>query len=600
MVPLLRLWIRAVKPSGLNHWNWTLTGQSAIIYDLNLYNSEDSRRAEMRALPLTLLILLLVFGSMVSGAMPLALGIGSSLLALAWVPVLTHFGPLNILYQNMVSLLGLALGIDYSLFMLSRYRELRAKGRSPEKALVEMMASTGLAVTWSGLTVLIGLAGLLFTPLFEMRSMGWGGIAVVAMSLLLTLSLLPAFIFQLDPWLHSPAWLSRRIAISGSLQRWNIWISWIMKAPFIFLVCGLILLLFLSWPLLSIKTGFPDKPWFPKNMESERGLETLRLMGQSQELTPIDIIVSAEPGQALLPAHLEDIFKLSATLKKDSRVARIFGPVDLKDDLQEFQYRMIYMNLEQSLEAHPELGQLVLSRKRDKALIQVILKDDVGYDAGKAYVRELAGIQQGALKLKVGGHWAFTNDFDQVMLASYPFVFGTVMVVTLAALFVAFASYLVPLKALILNLLSVTASFGATVAVFQWGWGVSFLGLSEPSGAIPLQIPLLVFCITFGLSMDYEVMILSRVREEYIKTHDNEASVLQGIAATGGLISGAAAIMVAVFGAFSLADVIIVKMLGFGLAVAVGLDALVVRSMMVPAAMRLAGKWNWFPGIKEP
>jgi RND superfamily putative drug exporter len=156
---------------------------------------------------------------------------------------------------------------------------------------------------------------------------------------------------------------------------------------------------------------------------------------------------------------------------------------------------------------------------------------------------------------------------------------------------------LVPVKALLLNALSVSAAFGATVAVFQWGWGCQLLGLKEASGSIPLNIPLIIFCITFGLSMDYEVFILSRVREEYLKTRDNESSVRLGLVATGGLISGAAAVMAAVFGAFALADVVIVKMLGFGLAVAVGVDALVVRAVMVPAAMKLAGKWNWAPGI---
>ena len=597
LVPKLRACLRAAMPAGLSAWTWQVTGQSAVLHDLNLFNAEDSQRAELRALPLTLIILLLVFGSLVSAALPLALGLMSTVLALSLLPVLAQAGPLNILYQNMVTLLGLALGIDYSLFMVSRYREALAPGRPKAEALAETLATTGVAVTYSGLTVLIGLAGLLFTPLFEMRSMALGGMAVVAMSLALALTLLPALLDLLEPWLQSPRRLSRLLELKGSHARWERWTDRVVKAPWAFLGGGLALLLLMSWPLWQIKPGFPDKPWFPMAMESAQGLEALRQMGQSQELTPVDLIVSAEAGKAILPAHLDDFFKLSAALKRDARVARVFGPVDLRDDLQEFQLRLLYMNLDRALQQHPELGELVLSRDRGQALMQVVLKDQVGYEAGKAYVRELEKMDARPLKLRVGGHWAFTNDFDRVLLEAYEPVFGIVIVVTLVVLLLAFRSYLVPVKALLLNALSVSAAFGALVAVFQWGWGCHWLGLSEASGSIPLHIPLLVFCITFGLSMDYEVFILARVREEYLKGHDNEASVRAGLIATGGLISGAAAVMVVVFGAFAMADVIVVKMLGFGLAAAVGVDALVVRAVMVPAAMKLAGKWNWVPGI---
>jgi RND superfamily putative drug exporter len=590
MIPPLRAVVRASAAAALPGWTWAVTGQTAVIYDLNQFNARDSRRAELRALPLTALVLLVVFGSWVAASLPLVLGFSSTVLALGLVPALSQLAPVHILYQNMASLLGLALGIDYALFLVSRYREGRALGQDPSAALEETLASTGVAVTYSGCTVLIGLMGLLFAPLFELRSMALGGLVVVVGSLVLALTLLPALLGLLDPWLR-PAGQRR------TRRRWARWTSTVLRRPLTFLSAGLALLLALSWPLLQLRPGFPDRPWFPQAMEATRGLALLGAMGQAQEITPVDLVVSAEPGRPLLPAHLDDFFRLSSALKANPWVARVSGPVDLREDLQEFQYRLLYMNWDRALREHPELDGLVLSRRRDQALVQVVLKDSVGYEQGKAFVRSLSGLDAGPLTLKVGGHWAFTNDYDAVLLAAYPRAIAAVFLATLLVLLAAFRSYLVPLKALLLNSLSVSAAFGATVWVFQLGHGCRWLGLDGPLGAIPLNIPLLIFCITFGLSMDYEVLILARVREERLRSRRDHEALLRGMAATGALVSGAAAIMAAVFGAFALADVVLVKMLGFGLVVAVLADALVVRAMLVPAFMRLAGAWNWVPGI---
>ena len=599
-VPAIRQCVASVWPrtGPLAGWEWHVTGQSAMIYDLNLFNAADSERAEMRALPLTLFVLLLVFGSLVSSLLPLALGVGSTLLVLGLVPGLVHWGPINILYQNVATLLGLALGIDYSLFLVNSYREHReTAGMDRETALAETLAGTGVAVTYSGLTVMIGFAGLLFTPLFELRSMGLGGMAVVAATLLLALTLLPALLDLCAPWLGSPRRLSRALRLTGSRQRWEIWMAFVLRRPALGLLFGLGLLLVLSVPLLSINPGFPDKLWMPQTMESSRGFATLRGMGQAQEMVPINLIVRAQNGGPVLPAQVDGFFALSEQIRRDPRVARIFGPVNLSDDLQEFQLRTLYLNLEQGLEEHPELGELLLSRGHDQALVQVILKDRTGYRDSLACADDLKALRVPGLDVQVGGHWTYCNDFDNVMLAAYPVVVGMVVVVTLGVLFIAFRSFLVPVKALLLNTLSVTAAFGATVAVFQWGWGASLLGMDEPCGSIPLSIPLIVFCVTFGLSMDYEVFILTRVREEYLRSRDTDASVRRGLVATGGLITGAAAIMVVVFGTFALTDLLLVKMMGFGLTVAVFVDAAVVRALMVPAAMKLAGRWNWLPGI---
>jgi RND superfamily putative drug exporter len=600
LVPQVRQCVAAALPGGsLPGWDWQVTGRAALLYDLNLFNAADSQRAEARALPLALVVLVVVFGSLVSAALPLALGLGATLLALSVVPFLVHATPLNILYQNVATLLGLALGIDYSLFMISRYREQRAAAVcSRDEALATTMGSAGVAITYSGLTVLIGLTGLLLTPIFELRSIGLGGLMVVTMSLLLSLTLLPALLVLLDPWLGSPKKLAAALRLGNSRHRWESWTALVLRHPAFSLVVGLVFLLILSAPLLTLHPGFPDKSWMPASMEANRGIEVLRQMGQAQDLTPINLLVRARDRGPLLPAHLDAFFELSERLKSDPRVARVFGPVDLGGDLQEFQLRTLYLNFEQGLADHPELGELLFSRARDCALVQVVLKDRTGYEDSLACARRLAQLQVPGLRIEAGGQWPAVNDYDARLRAAYPVVFGFVVAATLIVLFAAFRSYLVPLKALVLNALSVSAAFGCMVAVFQWGWGSALVGLAEPAGAIPYTVPLIVFCITFGLSMDYEVLLLSRVREEFLRDRNGGGSVQRGLVATGGLISGAALLMAVVFGSFALADILVVKMLGFGLAVAVVVDAVVVRVLMVPAAMELAGRWNWFPGVK--
>lgn len=598
-VPVVRAAVRAAWPAArFPEWSVRVTGRSAINYDLGVFNARDSQRAELRALPLSLIVLVFVFGSLGAAALPLALGVASTTAALAVVPALASFTPLNILYQNVVTLLGLALGIDYSLFLVNRYQEQRAAGDDRESALATTLATTGFAITCSGLTVLIGLAGLLLTPLFELRSVGLGGLVVVALSVALSLTLLPALLVTCDRWLGSPRWLAIRIAPAQSQARWERWTAFVLRRPVAALLVGLAGLLALSAPLLKLHPGFPDRPWLPTTMESTEGFAVLQKMGVSQEAMPFLMIVRATDGGGLLPRHLDGLIALSDELWEDGRANRIFGPADLAPMVPRFLVREFYRDFERHFAEKPELAAMILSRDRRSALVQIVLHDDATYGATQEYSRWLRERRVPGLTLAVGGHWPGALDFDAVLLRAYPIAFGAVIAATFAVLAFAFRSLLVPVKALVLNALSVSAAFGAMVAVFQWGWGAAWLGLDGPTGAVPLVIPIMVFCLTFGLSMDYEVMILARVREEFLRSPDGDASVRRGLVATGRIISGAAAIMVVVFGAFALAGVVVVKMFGFGLAVAVAVDALVVRALMVPAAMKLAGRWNWWPGLR--
>lgn len=601
LVPTVRAAVRAAWPAAhFPAWELRVTGRAALNHDLGVFNARDSQAAELRALPLTLIVLVVVFGSFVAAGLPLLLGVASTLVALACVPALTAFVPLNIFYQNIISLLGLALGVDYSLFLVNRYQEERAAGAGPEDALAATLATTGVAITYSGCTVLIGLAGLLATPLFELRSIGYGGLVVVGVSVAFSLTLLPALLVTFNRWLDAPRQLSTLLSSRWSESRWEAWMAFVLRRPFACLLAGLIVLLALSAPLLQLQPGFPDRPWLPAAMESSEGFAALQRIGVAQEAMPVLVVVRATDGGPLLPRHLDQLVALSDELWEDPRVARVFGPVDLAPKVPRFLIREFYQDAARRLAEQPELAAMILSRDHTAGLLQIVLRDDVTYSQCLELSRELAERRVPGLTLTVGGHWPACRDFDAVLLKAYPLVFGSVIAATFLVLALAFRSLLVPVKALALNALSVTAAFGALVAVFQWGWGAAWLGLDGPTGAVPLIIPVIVFCLTFGLSMDYEVMILARVREEFIRDPHGDRSVRRGLVATGRIISGAAAIMVVVFGAFALAGVVVVKMFGFGLAVAVAVDALIVRALMVPAAMKLAGRWNWWPGLRGP
>jgi RND superfamily putative drug exporter len=258
---------------------------------------------------------------------------------------------------------------------------------------------------------------------------------------------------------------------------------------------------------------------------------------------------------------------------------------------------MLYRDSRGALRRYPQIGKLLLSKDRSAALFQIIPGNDVRLRETQTLAADVARMAVGAgLGLEVGGEPAYYNDFLTTMNWAFPLIVASVIAVTLAVLFLAFRSFLLPVKAVVMNLLSVGAGFGVLVMVFQFGWGIGLLGMAEPMGAVPVTIPIFIFCLTFGLSMDYEVFLLTRIKEEYDRTGDNRLATAEGLATTGGIITNAAAIMVVVFGAFAFVEMPLGKMMGLGLATTVLVDATLVRILLVPALMRIAGRWNWYPG----
>lgn len=569
-----------------------VTGPSAIVYDIDQHSKRDATLAEVRALPLTVLILVLAFGALVAALLPVAIGVVSTTVAMALAFLVAQFFPLSNLMLNVTTMIGLAIGIDYALLMVSRFREaLPACGGDVEAAVAMTVSRTGPAVLFSGLTVMIGLLGLFFSPLLEFRSMGLGGSLVVVVSILAAITFLPALLAILGPRVGAPRW--------GPAQEigWRKLADWVMDRPWRVLIAATTVALILAWPATQMVSGFPSR-WLPKSMEARTGIEILHDVGNWNAVIPIHLVVEAKDGKPIVhSSHLPALLGLSSRLAADRRVAQVLSPVDLKGDLGLFQYLLLYRDLNKALAKFPDIGTLFLSRDRAAALFYVIPADDLKIAEIQGLARDIGAMTLGSrFRMEAGGHPVYYNDFNDAMARSFPPAVAFVILVTLVVLFLAFKSYLLPIKAVLMNLLSVGAGYGAIVAVFQFGWGASWIGLEKQFDAIHLTAPMMIFCIVFGLSMDYEVFLLTRMKEIYDATGDDREATAGGLASTGSIITSAALIMFVVFGAFAFAEIALVKIIGVGLAVAVVVDAALIRTFLVPAVMRLAGRWNWVPG----
>lgn len=597
--------VRAVADSVLRDYRqsdpslaWGVTGRAALTYDINAFNAKDTAAAEKRVIPLTLLILLFVFGTVTAAGIPVLLGVMSTLLCMGLVFLLSFHWSFSNLVQNVASMIGLAVGIDYSLFLIHRYREvLASQGGSRDAALVVAMSTAGKAVFLSGLTVLIGLGSLILTPLMETRSIGWGGCLVVLAAMALSLTFLPALLSVIGKGLEWPACMGRRLARPDRGRLWKAWSHFVLRRAPWAAFAGLAVIAVLSWPGRHTRFGFPETPFLPKELEFIRGAGMLVDMGLEGLIAPLNVIlVSEDGGPALTLERVPALHAFSAAIRADTNVSRIFGPLDLSDKWTLEKYRILYADMDALAENAPFVQDFYLSKDGRALLMQVMFKPGALLEDTKSLARAIPALPQvPGLRLEPGGQAVYYNDFDEAMKAAYPTTLGFVVVVTFLAMLAFFRSPLVSLKALVMNAFSVLAGYGVVVWVFQFGHGADLFRLPGPSEMVPLTVPLMLFCIVFGLSMDYEVILLSRIREAWLRSGDNDAAIAEGLAATGRMITGAALIMVAVFGAFAFARMVVVQMLGLGLAVAVLVDALIIRSLLVPAFMKLAGHWNWWP-----
>lgn len=586
-----------------------VTGRSPLDVDTRRLSTEDSRSSELRLLPVTFLILVLAFGALVAALLPVLVGVLAIAISLAVIGVLAQLTPMSVFVLTITTMIGLGVGIDYSLLMVTRFREELGRGATRRDAAVNTILTAGGAVVTSGLTVLVGFGALLITPLIETRSVGLGGLVVVAVAVLLSVTLLPALLAILGRNIDRPRGLARKLAWYHSPLLWEKWARQLSRHPWRALTLGLLVVGLLTLPLASIRIGLPSRHWWPEATEAGQAVDQLAALGVAGYVLPVRVLVEFPEGtSATSLASLRGLRNLTDSLRADPRVREVTSIVRVKQDASLLELSMIYSNLDSARAAAPQFVNGYLSRDARVALIDVIPADTTSLTTATELVRrarQLAANPPKQLRdaeILVGGFQASALESQDDLLRRFPLLVALILGATAIMLAIAFRSVLIPLKAILLNTLSVGATFGLIVLVFQRGVGAGIFGLDGPTDAIVVVVPVIVFAVVFGLSMDYEVFLLSRIKEAFDRTGRNDEATMEGVSATASVITSAALIMILVFGAFAFARVLAMKFLGFGLAVAVLLDATIIRMVLVPAVMQLMGRWNWWPGVnpREP
>ena len=603
--PLLRQTVANVQQRFGSDFRTYVTGDPAFDYDIRTIAADDSRLMEQRLVPLTMLLLLVAFGTLVAAMAPIAVGFIAITISLGLVSIAATIVPMSIFVLNLTTMIGLGVGIDYSLLVVTRFREEMDYTPNRLEAAAETIRTASRTVITSGGTVMIGFIALMIVPLQETRSIGLAGLFVVATSVALSVTFLPATLAILGRHIDRPLWLARRLR-RLRFGRWNRYARAIARHPWRAVTISGAIVVALALPALWLQIGLPVVNWFPTDTDSGRGLAVLEDMGHGGALRPLKVVVQMTDGsQVLDPDRLRGLRELADSIRANPTVAQVRGMVDLRPGIPLWQYVVLYADTARARQRMPDVFRTFLGREGTATMLDVVLRDTVSLNGSLEAVREVRRIDVRKFptlqhaRMMIGGFSASNLDFRDKVLGLFPLLVALVLGVTGVMLAAVFRSVLVPIKAVVMNTLSVSAAFGLTVVVFQWGLGGSLFGLAGPTQAIFVISPVLVFAIVFGLSMDYEVFLLSRVKEEFDEKHDNDEATVNGLTATAGTITNAALIMILVFGVFAFARVMAVQMISFGLAVAVLLDATLIRVAMVPGVMHLAGRLNWWPGYRR-
>jgi RND superfamily putative drug exporter len=549
-----------------------LTGMVSMFHDLDTSASEDLLRAERIGVPLTMLVLLLVFGAPIAAALPLLIAIGATVLTLAALYALSHVMPVSVFAQNAVTMIGLGVGVDYALFLISRCRDELKAGKSWHDAVETATIRTVHVVVVSGLAVCTGFLALLLVRIPFLHTLALGGVTVVVSAMLMTLMVLPALLMVVGERVNWPRRFSQRSSRGAGM--WGRWARATMRKPWWYLIPSLAVLAVLVVPTLRLEAWNVSAHDLPQATEARQGYDLLAQNFAPGWMSPIVLFVESRAGTMATPERQGALMATYGTLAADPRVrtARVLPAPDNR-----------------------------------AALLMLISRSAPESGEATRFVRELrtttwTNARAAGLSVRVGGFNAAIIDFDEELFGSVKLVVAVVLGVTFIVLAIAFRSIVVPLKAIVMNLVSVLAAYGFLVYVFQDGVGASLIGLVPPGG-LNSFIVLMLFTILFGLSMDYEVFLLTRIQEEYRASGDNAAAVVSGLSQTGGLITSAALVMVVLFGSFGFTRLVATREFGLGLAFAVALDATLIRLVLVPILMGLLGRANWWwPGaiVRRP
>lgn len=566
-----------------------VTGQPAVFSDIESISTSDLQKAEMYAFPLCLLALVLAFGTLVAAGLPIAIGGISVVTTLAIIYLLSQVTDISMFALNIVSMLGIGIAIDYSLLMVDRFRE-EIRGKTLEESIVNTMSTAGKAVFYSAATTIIGFLGLMSFRFMMLRSLGIGGAIVVLVSLMAALTLLPAILAMLGPRVNALSILPRRHKVFVGF--WHGLATRVMRHSVIVLVIVVPFLLALGSPFLDVRLGGSGVTVLPQSAPARQGYEILKEEFGEGETSPILIAVNTE-GNILGEEEIGTIYDFTREIARQQGVTRIDSIVTLDPGISKQEYQLMY--------AHPSLipdpsikGALEKLTTEKTTLISVVSRHPPISEEANELVRNIREIKPGGpINVYVTGLTAEIMDIVSKMYHDFPRVFLFVIAATYLALLVLFRSVILPLKAILMNVMSVLAAYGALVFIFQQGHFGGLLNFT-PEGSIESSLPIILFCVLFGLSMDYEVFLLTRIKETYSETKDNTSSVALGLERTGRIITSAALIMVLVTGSFGFTDILLVKAMGIGIAIAVLVDSTVVRALFAPATMRLLGSWNWW------
>ena len=587
-----------------------LTGYAPLTKDSASQSEKDLLKAETVSLPFAALILIFVFASIVAAGMPIVVALLAIPSTLGLIFFVSQQVEMSIYVTNIATMLGLALSIDYSLFIVSRFREELARGRTVGEAVERAVATSGKAVAFSGFAVAIGLSGLLLFRASAIASIGIAGGLVVISTLFFSLTFLPAVLGMLGPRVNAlslRALFARfRIGPTGA-QRDGWWVnvaSQVMRHPVAVLIPTLGFLLLLGLPFFRLQQGVPDASAYPAGLPSRDAYVAIQTGFPKGETSPVVALVTVK-GDPTAADNVLLLARYAEGLGKVDGIGHVEGAYSLNDPatgarLTPEQVAALYAL--PAAQRPPAVGAALEALQKAYVRGSTVRFDaisplDAATPAATGKTAAIRAVHPGAgATVAIGGAAAAGYDFLQSQAERMPSAIGLTLIASAFVLFLLFGSIAIPIKAVIMTLLSISASFGAMVWIFQEGHFSDALNFT-PLGYTIAGNPIIMFSVIFGLSMDYEVLLLSRIQEAYRRTADNTASVAEGLAKTAGVITGAALIMVSVFAAFSLADIITIKSIGVGMAIAVLLDATIIRVLLVPATMRLLGDWNWWaPG----
>ena len=586
-----------------------LAGGPSFYADIQIVSETDLQRSELISLPLAAIVLLLVFGSAVAAGLPLAVGGATVIVALAAIFGAAQATRMSIFVLNLTTLLGLGLGVDYSLLLVSRFREELGRGAKLGDAVQRTVATAGRAVFFSGVTVMLGLAGLALFDFAILRSIGIAGAITVAIAVASSVTLMPAILSLLGPRVNRLA--IRRLG-SGKVNERGPWARLaraVMRRPIAVALPTLALLIALGTPWLGVRFNAPDGSILPERVPSRQALDALTDPFGEGSFSPMTAAVRTD-GPVTSAANIKLLYDWVQALQADPRVARVDSIVSIDPRLTLTQYQLLYSSSSTDGATPPDryAAQILsFTTAGDLTTVSITPTNGPNRPESRALVGELRAAHPGSiaagtpsaitppagLNALIGGGAAEIVDVVDTISGEFPRTAAVVILATLLILAVLLRSIVLPIKAVVMNTLSILASFGALVWIFQEGNLSAILGFA-PLGFVETTIPVILFCVLFGLSMDYEVFLLTRMREIYDRTGDNAAAVAGGLERSGRIITSAALIVVVVAGSFVFAEIVLIKALGVGVAIAVALDATIVRALLVPATMRLFGKWNWW------